>query len=73
LPHLQKAIALNPRNDVSYYRLSQAYKALGDTSEQQKSIAEFERLRGQSANQQETKLSRPREVTKQEIDAPSPQ
>jgi tetratricopeptide (TPR) repeat protein len=73
LPHLQKAIALNPRDDVSYYRLSQAYKALGNTSEQQKSLAEFERLRGQAANQQETKLSRPREVTKQEIDAPSPQ
>jgi tetratricopeptide (TPR) repeat protein len=73
LPHLQKATALNPRDDVSYYRLSQAYKALGDTSEQQKSLGEFERLRDQSANQQETKFSGPREVTKQEIDANAPQ
>lgn len=73
VPHLQKAIALNPHDDVSYYRLSQAYKALGDTSEQQKALAEFERLRGQSANQQETKFSQAREVTKQEIDAAAPQ
>jgi predicted Zn-dependent protease len=73
LLHPRKAITLNPRDDVSYYRLSQAYKALGNTSEQQKSLAEFERLRGQSANQQQTKLSRPREVTKQEIDATAPQ
>ncbi|MGI8960314.1 MAG: tetratricopeptide repeat protein [Bryobacteraceae bacterium] len=73
LLHLKRAIALNPRDDVSYYRLSQAYKALGNTSEQQKSLAEFERLRGKSAQQEKTTFSQAREVTKQEIDATAPQ
>ena len=38
LPHLQKAIALNPENEVSYYRLSQTYKALGNRPGQQKAL-----------------------------------
>jgi tetratricopeptide (TPR) repeat protein len=68
LPHLQKAAALDPDDEVSYYRLSQAYKALGNTTEQQKALTEFQRLRARSANRHNAELSRPREVTKQKID-----
>ena len=75
LPHLRAALALNPENEVCYYRLSQVYKALGDTAEQQKAMAEFRRLRKIAVNQRETmaNLSRPREVTKQEIEATAAQ
>jgi tetratricopeptide (TPR) repeat protein len=73
LPHLQKAAALDRDDEVSYYRLSQAYKALGNSTEQQKALAEFQRLRARTTNQHKTELSRPREVTKQEIDTAAPQ
>ena len=65
LPHLEKAAMLNPDDEVSYYRLSQAYKALGNTVEQQKALAHFERLHHRAA----APLTRPQEVTKQEVDA----
>src|SRR5437868_811805 len=53
LPHLKKAIALNVDNEVSWYRLSQVQMALGNTAEQQKAFAEFQRLRTQKSSQQE--------------------
>lgn len=65
LSHLQKAVALNPNDEVGYYRLSQAYKALGNSGEQQKALAKFQQLRSQA----HTNLSRPDDVTKQEIES----
>src|SRR5207244_3501012 len=53
LPHLKKAIALNADNEVSWYRLSQVQMAQGNTAEQQKAFAEFQRLRTQKSSQQE--------------------
>jgi tetratricopeptide (TPR) repeat protein len=69
LSHLQKAIALNPENEVSQYQLSQAYRALGRTAEQQKALNAFQRLRAEKARREEKADLSPREVTKQELDA----
>jgi len=72
LPHLRKAISLNPRNEVSHYQLSQIYKALGNTAEQQKALAEFQRLRNQKSSQPEA-IKALHEVTPQELEsAPAP-
>jgi tetratricopeptide (TPR) repeat protein len=63
LPHLQRAVALNGNDEVAWYRLAQADRALGNKDEQQKALAQFQRLRSQIALQQGT--SAPGEVTKQ--------
>jgi tetratricopeptide (TPR) repeat protein len=44
LAHLKKAIALNPENEVSWYRLAQVERMLGDRAEKEKALAEFQRL-----------------------------
>ncbi len=63
LPHLQRAVALNADDEVAWYRLAQVSRALGNKDEQQKALAQFQRLRSQIALQQGT--STPGEVTKQ--------
>jgi tetratricopeptide (TPR) repeat protein len=68
---LQKAIALNPANEVSRYQLSVAYARLGRTSEQQAALSEFQRLHAQ-ARQREEQLFTPSQVTRQELDASVP-
>lgn len=74
LPQLHKAIALNPNNEVSWYRLAQADGALGNVQEQQKALAEFQRLHARRAGQQEagSDLFSPGEVTKQKLDPNAP-
>jgi predicted Zn-dependent protease len=67
LPELQRASALNPNDEVTYYRLSQAYKALGNVADQEKALAAFRRLRAEKASRQD--LSPPSEVTRQELDS----
>ncbi len=73
IPVLQKATAANPEDEVAFYRLGQAYKAVGNGVEQQRAMAEFSRLRTNARTKGDTSasLSQTREVTKQEID-PSP-
>jgi tetratricopeptide (TPR) repeat protein len=66
LPHLQRAVVLNADDEVAWYRLSQADRALGNTEEQKKALAQFQRLRSQIALQQGT--STPGEVTKQVLE-----
>jgi len=44
LPHLQAALKVNPENEVTYYQLAQAYRALGNGPEQEKALAEFNRV-----------------------------
>jgi predicted Zn-dependent protease len=69
LPHLQKAIALNPGNPVSWYRLAQAERALDNVPEQQKALQEFQRLRTREASEQADRgLFAPQEVTPQKLD-----
>jgi tetratricopeptide (TPR) repeat protein len=68
LPHLQKAVALNPLDEVAFYQLAQAHRTLGHEAEQQKALAEFERLRGTKAGQAAVVPAGPSAVTKQQID-----
>jgi predicted Zn-dependent protease len=68
VPHLEKAVSLNPKDEVAYYALARAQKELGNRAAQEKALAEFRRLRGERAKRQENALFVPREVTKQELD-----
>ena len=74
LPHLQKAIALNPENEVGYYRLAQVYRALGNAPEQQKALAEFQRLRSAQSRREASLVQAlsPQAVTRQQIDSEEP-
>jgi len=72
VPHLQKAIALNPNSEVAYYQLAQAYRALGDTAAQEKALAVFEQLQSAAARRGDAgNLSR-REVTEQTLETKPP-
>lgn len=71
LPHLQKAVSLNPEDTVCYFHLSQVYKALGNVQEQQKALAELQRLRSQKEREERSLIKgalSPRDVTKQDLD-----
>lgn len=74
LPHLQKAISLNPENEVAYYRLVQVHRAIGNVAEQQKALAEFQRLRNAKSQRQENlvEVLSPQAVTRQEIGSEAP-
>jgi len=67
---LQKAISLNRDNEVSWYRLSKVERLLGNGTEQQKAMTEFQRLHSKKTNEPESgrKLLSPDEVTKQDVD-----
>jgi tetratricopeptide (TPR) repeat protein len=71
LAPLRKSIALDAANEVSWFQLAQAQRALGNATEQQKALAEFQRLRESKARPAES-LSE-REITKQTLDAKPPQ
>ena len=74
LPHVEKAIALNHDDPVSWYRLARVEMALGNNAEAQKADAEFRRLRQNSQEQTASPaIFNPDEVTKQEIDSKSAQ
>lgn len=66
LPHLRKAVALNPENEVAYFTLAQAHRALDNRVEQRKALLEFRRLRDMHASAEPTQSRR--EITKQELD-----
>jgi tetratricopeptide (TPR) repeat protein len=68
LPVLKRALALNPSNEVTYYQLAQAHRALGNVPEQEKALAEFERLRREAANGSTADMLSRREVTRQKLD-----
>jgi tetratricopeptide (TPR) repeat protein len=65
LPLLQKAVTLNAEDEVAWYRLAQVERALGNKDQQQKALAQFQRVRSQMALQQGT--TPPEEVTKQAL------
>lgn len=75
LPHLQKAISLNRQNEVSWWRLAQVQRSLGNSQEQKKALAEFQRLHGQNSGREESakKMFSPDEVTKQQVESQNPQ
>lgn len=68
LPHLQTAIALRADDEAAWYRLSQVQRALGNTTERLKALAEFRRLHEKAARQELGPMTPPLEVTKQEVD-----
>ncbi len=73
LPPLRQAIALNANNEVTWFQLAQAYRALSNPAEQQKAFAEYQRLRNQKLQSSGgANFSRP-EATKQKVDAVPPQ
>jgi tetratricopeptide (TPR) repeat protein len=72
LPHAQRAVAVDPENEVCWYRLAKIQRSLGNAVEQQKALAEFRRLHDLANRQNEVEpVFSPREVTKQEMD-PTP-
>ena len=75
LPHLLKAIELNPENEVSWYRLSQVQRSFGNSKEAQDAFAKYQRLHQQKASLDEAgkRFLSPDEVTKQQLDSSAPQ
>ena len=68
LPHLKAVLAASPDSDVAHYQLAQAYRALGNTSEQEKALAAFNRARAMTAAR-EAAVPQPRpDVTPQVVD-----
>ena len=70
LLHAQRAVALDPENEVAWYRLAQIQKTLGNSGEQQKALTEYRRLHDLASQQKGLEpVFSPREVTKQEVDS----
>jgi len=69
LVHAQRAVELDPENEVGWYRLAQIQKTLGNAGEQQKALTEYRRLHDLGSQQKGLEpVFSPREVTKQEVD-----
>jgi predicted Zn-dependent protease len=72
LSHAQRAVAVEPENEVCWYRLAKIQRSLGNVLEQEKALAEYRRLHDLANQQKEVEpVFSPREVTKQEVD-PTP-
>jgi tetratricopeptide (TPR) repeat protein len=69
LSPLTKAIALNPEDDVAYFQIYQAHRALGHAAEAKAAQAEFQRLRARKREAERRDLLRQHVVTQQELDA----
>jgi tetratricopeptide (TPR) repeat protein len=70
LTHLHKAVSLNPEDEVTYYQMALAFRALGKTDERRAALEKFQRLQAQRAEQQKLfmEASSPQGATKQELD-----
>ena len=67
--HAQRAVAVDPENEVAWYRLAQIQKVLGNNTEQEKALTEYRRLHDKSSQQHGLEpVFSPREVTKQEVE-----
>jgi tetratricopeptide (TPR) repeat protein len=73
LEHLRKAVSLNPRSGVAYYQLARVEGALGHPAEQEKALAEYQRLRDQQAVEENKAIFSAREATKQQIESEAAQ
>lgn len=70
--HAQRAVAIDPENEVGWYRLAQIQKALGNNAEQDKALAEYRRLHDRRSQQHGLEpVFSPHEVTKQEVEPSS--
>lgn len=72
LAPLTKAIALDAANEVAWFQLAQAQRALGNSAEQRKAVDEFQRLRDLKRQAEINILTR-QEVTRQSLDTKPPQ
>ena len=61
-------LLLDATNEVAWFQLAQAQRALGNAAEQQKAVAEFQRLRDLKRQAEINVLTR-QEVTKQSLDS----
>jgi tetratricopeptide (TPR) repeat protein len=68
LPRLEKAAALDPDDDVAFFHLWQAHRALGHVEEEKKALAEFQRLRAKKREEERVGLLRQHVVTQQELE-----
>jgi tetratricopeptide (TPR) repeat protein len=71
--HLQKAVSLDPEDDVAYFQLARAYQELGNSAEQKKAMAAFQRIQaGKAAHEQKLAVGSYSEdsVTRQKLDSP---
>jgi tetratricopeptide (TPR) repeat protein len=76
LPHLQKAIALNGENEVSWYRLSQVERSLGNAAGAQQALSKFKILHDRRMNEEGAGrrfVSGQGEVTPQSLGKDAPQ
>lgn len=76
LPHLQKAISLNGENEVSWYRLSQVERSLGNAAAAQQALAKFKVLHDRKMNEEGAGrrfVTDEGEVTPQSLGADAPQ
>jgi tetratricopeptide (TPR) repeat protein len=71
LPHLKKAVSLDPRDDAAYFQLWQAHRALGQAEAAGKAQAEFQRLRAKRREDERLGLLRQQGVTQQEVEEPA--
>jgi tetratricopeptide (TPR) repeat protein len=72
LKSLQAALKTNPESEVALYQMAQAHRAMGNTAEQQRALAEFNRVRSVSAKRRAAIPGVMRDVTPQAIDSKSP-
>jgi tetratricopeptide (TPR) repeat protein len=68
LPVLQRAVTTNASNEVTYYQLAQAHRALGNLAEQEKALAEFDRLHREASTGSAAAVLSRRDVTRQKLD-----
>jgi tetratricopeptide (TPR) repeat protein len=72
--HLQKAVSLDPEDDVAYFQLARAYQELGNSAEQKKAMAAFQSIQaGKAKHQQELAVGAysGEAVTRQQLDSPN--
>jgi len=72
IPHLKAAIEHHPENEVAYYQMAQAFKALGNAPEQEKALAQFTRIRAAAAQRRAAVPQTKQDVTPQTVDIKSP-
>jgi tetratricopeptide (TPR) repeat protein len=68
LPHLENATGLDPEDDVAFFHLWQAHRALGHADEEKRVLAEFQRLRNKKREEERLGLLRRYVVTQQELE-----
>lgn len=72
LPTLRKALSLNANNEVTWFQLAQAYRALSNAAEQQKAFAEYQRIRQQKLQSNSGANFSRTEATRQKLETEPP-